>query len=176
VSTARRALLGAVTFVCAAAAALVEAPAPAWACSCAVVDPEAALDGADAAFVGTLETRRESNRGPVRSTGDPVTLGFRVEQVLKGDLGERVEVVTAASGASCGIEARPGERLTLLLSRDRGRWQSGLCDRLAAERLDVHRFTEEEGRSRWWLLLAAGGGIAAAAAAAFALRRRRRTA
>ncbi len=175
-ATKRRTAAAVLAGVCAALAALVNPPAPAWACSCAVVDPRTALDGADAAFVGTLETRRESNRGRVRSTADPVTLGFLVERVLKGDLGDFVEVVTAAGGASCGIEARRGERLALLLTRSGDRWESGLCDQLAAERLNVHSFTEEKGRSRWWLVLAAAGGLAVAAALALALRRRRRTA
>jgi hypothetical protein len=174
-SAVRRAGVCARVRACAAGAARANPPAPAWACSCAFVKPEAALAAADAAFVGTLETRRESNPGPVRTSLDPVTLGFRVEEVLKGDLGSRVEVVTAASGASCGIEARRGQRLALVLHRVRGRWQSGLCDQLAR---NLHTFTiDDHDRGRRWLLLAAtASAIVAAAGAALVLRRRRRPA
>lgn len=52
---------------------------------------------------------------------------LRVEQAYKGDLSDRVEVVTPTDGASCGISAAVGERLGLLLTRSGGEWRSSLC-------------------------------------------------
>jgi hypothetical protein len=87
-------------------AGFVAFPEDAAACSCAGgVDPRVVLREADAAFVGTVIERRESHRDPddaVWSSGDPVTLVFRVEESVKGDLGTLVEVETSFSGASCG--------------------------------------------------------------------------
>jgi hypothetical protein len=113
--------------ICAALAAGVErAPA----CSCALGDPRAALVRADAAFVGTLLERRD----PPGSTG-VATLVFHVEDSVKGRLGERVEVETSATGASCGIEVQVGARIGLFLERSEGRWHGSLCGQIAPERL-----------------------------------------
>jgi hypothetical protein len=116
-------------------AGLVAFPEDAAACSCAGgVDPRVVLREADAAFVGTVIERRESHRDPddaVWSSGDPVTLVFRVEESVKGDLGTLVEVETSFSGASCGIEPPVGERLGLFLyALDSGGWTSGLCSEI----------------------------------------------
>ena len=107
-------------------AALALAP-DATACSCAPVDLERDLPRADGAFIGTLLERREPPPSAVQSSEDPVTLLFRVEQVYKGDIDGRVEVVTSRDGASCGLGTAVGERVGLLLDRDRGRWRGGLC-------------------------------------------------
>ena len=115
------------------AAVLAARVEPASACSCALGDPRSALARADAAFVGVLVERREP---PVlRSSADTVTLVFRVEESVKGRLGERVEVETAASGASCGIEAGVGDRIGLFLERAGGRWRSNLCAQVAPRTL-----------------------------------------
>jgi hypothetical protein len=101
--------------------------AAASACTCMPVDLERDLPRADGAFVGTLLERREPPPKPIQSSGDPVMLVFRVEQVYKGDIENRVEVVTARDGASCGIEAQVGDRVGLLLDRDGDKWRGGLC-------------------------------------------------
>ena len=120
----------------AAALALVAASAePAAACSCAAGDPRAMLAGADAAFIGTLVERRDERSGPIFSSGDPVTLVFRVERVVKGSLGATVEVRTAASGASCGIEVAIGRTIGLFLDRQNERWTSSLCAQIEPRRL-----------------------------------------
>ena len=62
-----------------------------------------------------------------RAAGGEVVYVLRVEQAYKGDLNERVEVVTPADGAQCGLSAPVGERLGLLLDRDGAVWRSGLC-------------------------------------------------
>ena len=87
--------------------------ADALACSCLPVDLVRDLPRADGAFVGTLLEREDR--------AATATLLFRVEQVYKGDIENRVEVVTARGSAACGIEAPVGERVGLLLERDGGR-------------------------------------------------------
>jgi hypothetical protein len=107
-------------------AALVLA-AEASACSCAPPDLERDLPRADGAFIGTLLERREPPPATIQASDDPVTLVFRVEQVYKGDIDTRVEVVTSRDGASCGLGTAVGERVGLLLDRERGVWRGGLC-------------------------------------------------
>ncbi len=46
---------------------------------------------------------------------------------MKGALGETVDVQSAVSGVSCGIEVPEGQRIGLLLYRRDGVWTSGLC-------------------------------------------------
>ena len=94
----------------------------AFACSCLPVDLARDLPRADGAFVGTLleRTDRESTS----------TLLFRVEQVYKGDIENRVEVETARGGAACGLEVAPDQRIGLLLERDGGVWRSSLCSQV----------------------------------------------
>ena len=94
----------------------------ALACSCLPVDLARDLPRADGAFVGTLLERHD---GEATST-----LLFRVEQVYKGDIENRVEVETARGGAACGIELPVEERIGLLLERDGGVWRSSLCSQV----------------------------------------------
>ena len=82
----------------------------ALACTCLPVDLARDLPRADGAFVGTLLEREDRDATS--------TLLFRVEQVYKGDIENRVEVETARGGAACGIEVPVGERIGLLLERD----------------------------------------------------------
>ena len=84
---------------------LLVSAAPAAACSCVagVSDAEQAAN-ADAVFVGKLVDRREPPQRPVMSSSDPAVLTFQVSRVYKGMVGERQEIVTAQSGASCGLE------------------------------------------------------------------------
>jgi len=108
--------------VVAIAAAALAFAADALACSCLPVDLVRDLPKADGAFIGTLLERED---GATTST-----LLFRVEQVYKGDISNRVEVETAKDGAACGIEAPVGERVGLLLERDGAVWRSGLCSQV----------------------------------------------
>ena len=55
---------------------------------------------------------------------------FRVEQVYRGDVENRAEVVTPAGGAACGLELAVGDRVGLLLTRDGDEWTSGLCSQV----------------------------------------------
>lgn len=117
-STGRRRAL-----VCLAVlAAMLVLAADASACSCLPVDLDRDLPRADGAFVGTVLERR-ANRNTARYV-------FRVEQVYKGDIENRVEIVSNAQGATCGLELAVGERVGLLLERDGELWRSGLCSQV----------------------------------------------
>jgi hypothetical protein len=93
--------------------------ADAYACSCRPVDLERDLPNADAAMIGTVLERRTTETTRVYL--------FRVEQVYKGELDNRIEVVTARDGAACGLELAVDQRVGLLLERDGQVWRSGLC-------------------------------------------------
>jgi hypothetical protein len=96
--------------------------ADAYACSCLRVNLERDLPRADAAMIGTVLERRTSERSRVYL--------LRLEQVYKGELENRVEVVTARGGAACGLELAVGQRVGLLLERDGELWRSGLCSQV----------------------------------------------
>ena len=68
--------------------------ADAYACSCRPVDLQRDLPTADGAFIGTVLERSVS--------GQTATYRFRVEQVYRGNVESRAEVVTPVGGAACG--------------------------------------------------------------------------
>jgi hypothetical protein len=103
---------------------------PAHACSCVQLDPRTALRSADAAFVGTLVSRKTGLLG-LGST----TFTFRVEQVVKGELADRVDVESSSSGASCGLEVALGQRIGSLLYREANGWTSSLCSQVDPDAL-----------------------------------------
>jgi hypothetical protein len=105
---------------CLVLAALAGRVEPAYACSCAPLDPRSALAASDGAFVGTYLERRERGGG----RADYV---FRVEQALKGALGGTAVVESADNGAACGLEVEVGQRIGLVLDRVGGTWTSNLC-------------------------------------------------
>jgi hypothetical protein len=98
---------------------------------------------------------------------------LRVEQAYKGDLSGRVEVVTAADGAACGLSAVEGDRVGLLLERSGGEWRSGLCSQVdPADFLALSNVEDNE-----LPVINRGGyivGFAVLALAAWLLWRRRR--
>jgi hypothetical protein len=106
---------------------------PAAACSCAIGDPRTMLAAAGGAFVGTFLEKREPPR--IVTSADDAVYVFRVEQVVKGSLGPTVEVVSATSGDSCGLEVSPGDRIGLFLARDGSAWRSNLCQQIEPARL-----------------------------------------
>ncbi len=102
----------------------------AMACSCAPQPAREGLRAADAALVGVVTARRVAPIGEdgVFSSGDPAEVDVRVERAYKGALGALVTVHTVAGGATCGIEARVGQRVGLFLQRRAdGGWTSSLC-------------------------------------------------
>jgi hypothetical protein len=114
----------------AVAAASLALAGDALACTCVPVDLARDLPRADGAVVGTVLARRPA--------GEEMRYLLRVEQVYKGDISGRVEVVTAADGAACGLQAAVGQRVGLLLDREGGAWHSGLCSQVVpAEFLEL---------------------------------------
>jgi hypothetical protein len=102
---------------------MVGATASASACTCLPVNLERDLPRADGAFVGTLLAARP--RGATQTV-----YRFRVEQVYKGDIDSRIDVVSASDGAACGLELPQGERVGLLLDRDGTVWRGSLCSQV----------------------------------------------
>ncbi len=95
-----------------------------YACSCAGITDDEAYDMADAVFVGRLDETRVSDEIEFSSTS-PARFIFITDSVFKGEAYDRQSVVTAGSGASCGLEIRPGTT-ALVFARVGGR--SGLAD------------------------------------------------
>lgn len=156
----------------------------ALACSCARVVPARDLATYDAAFVGRLLSHRvEHPNAPIRSSLDPAYWTFHVDRVVKGELPARLVVRTAASGASCGLELRDGDRVGLLLTSAGGAYTSGLCSqvdpdvlaRFAQPRAHVVGPSGDESDDGWrWPALGLGAGaVAALSVGAVAFVRRR---
>jgi hypothetical protein len=101
--------------------------ATALACSCAVQSENEAFASADVVLIGVVVATHDRAFGlPVVSSGDPIRYTVRVEEVLKGQVGEQVEVLSARDGASCGLELGEGQRWRLFAHRD-GELHVGLC-------------------------------------------------
>lgn len=82
----------------------VAAPS-ASACSCALGSTAGQVAGADVVFTGTLVSREvEHPDDPVRSSSDRAVHVFAVDTLYKGTAFPRQVVVSADSGASCGLE------------------------------------------------------------------------
>ena len=81
--------------------ALVAQPKSADACSCVMAELPDKLQGADIVFVGTAIERLavKTEGGPLAG---PVEFRFSVDRTFKGELGETVDIRTAASSAACG--------------------------------------------------------------------------
>ena len=106
---------------------------PASACSCAGIgDLEMALAESQAAFVGTMiETRDPHGNDEFVDSGRDVVHVFEVEQWVKADLGDVIEVHSAADGASCGFEFwYEDDRVGAFLWEEGGFLHSGLCSQV----------------------------------------------
>ena len=80
----------------------------------------ARIERADAAFVGRIiDIRQFAPTAPPSPSPQPRILTFAVEQRVKGDLQERVEIVSFGSGM-CGIDGSLGSRMGLVLTRMQG--------------------------------------------------------
>jgi hypothetical protein len=116
-----------IALVLAALAATLVLAGEALACSCAPFDPRDALEGSDGAFVGTLLERVVE--------GEEALHTFRVEEAVKGDLGDTVVVRSHRDGATCGLEVPVGERVGLFLQRAGAGWESNLCQQIHPDEL-----------------------------------------
>lgn len=90
----------AVVFLAVGAHAVVPVPV-ACACSCAPLDTRQALAGATAVFEGDVLGWK---RAPTGSHGDPISYTVAVTRVYKGAIPSRVEVISEACEAACGVE------------------------------------------------------------------------
>lgn len=120
--------------------------APAQACDCGVLGDEWAFDYADAVFVGRLIRYERPPFGVVSSSRDPAVWTFRVRDVYKGTVTRKQEVLSAVSGASCGLEIPKHGTFLVFAKTDAdstietipadGQLQAGLCGgtRLLGER------------------------------------------
>jgi hypothetical protein len=96
----------------------------AGACSCAFgVTPQKQLKGADGAFNGRLLSVRTAEGST------EAAFRYRVGVVAKGPFrrGRVVTVWSQNSDSVCGLVQGTGEIYGLFVSRDEGRWASGLC-------------------------------------------------
>lgn len=124
-----------VSLVGLAVLALLMPALPAFACSCAYGDPRDRLNEADAAIIGTLVESHPVDP-PVENSGEDTIYTFTVDEEVKGDFGDTLEVHAPYSGASCGIEVGVGQQTGLFLEqREDGAWASGLCSQIAPEEL-----------------------------------------
>lgn len=132
----RRPSRAATTVVAVLAALVTTLPlAPAWACSCAFMEPADALDaGAAAAFVGELTSVQPAGKDEL---GQPaLRWSFAVEAVVVGELAPAVDVIAAEdTGANCGLRVAPGERVGLVLHPTDGGWGSSSCSTYDADAL-----------------------------------------
>lgn len=150
--------------------AVVATPQPAFACSCMIMDADRFLGTYDAAFIGTVLS------SDVESADDDAVWTFEVEQVVKGELGETVEVLSHAQSSMCGFALSVGERTGVFMNERNGQWHSSTCSQIEPEALlaatptipdDAQPSPQgaagDDGRS-WWLVLGllavavAGGG------------------
>jgi hypothetical protein len=117
----RALLLGAVI-----AAVLAAVPTtPAAACSCAADTPRNMLEGADAAFVGTLS---DQSIGDERST-----YTFTVDEAVKGTFADTITITGEGANSSCGgIGADLGQQIGVLLHRWRHGYTTSICSSISA--------------------------------------------
>lgn len=99
---------------------------PAAACSCAIPSIELfdELDH-DVAFSGVVTKRRVS--------GDELIITLRTDQVFQGDVTRRMDVVSHAWGASCGLEARERDGLIVFGYLKNGEVTSDLCSTVSTK-------------------------------------------
>ena len=113
-------------------------PQVTYACSCAVSpSPLEAMEKSAAVFEGTVVSIKEKFK-IMQSSADPVRVTFQVGARWKGEVGEKVTVTTAQSGASCGFEFTKGERYIVYAGGEKAAGEEGaakltvsLCSRTA---------------------------------------------
>jgi hypothetical protein len=93
---------------------------------------EKAVKQADAVFVGEVASS-EPVDGRQRFTGimsdGLVSYSFAVEEVVAGDVGSGVEVISHSSSATCGFPFKEGDRYVVFADERDGRLETYLCSR-----------------------------------------------
>jgi hypothetical protein len=97
---------------------------PASACSCAGGTTADHLDRADTVFTGRLLSREVAGGS---SSTDPALHVFAVESVWKGSARAEQGVVSASSGASCGLELSGEGPFLVFATRTGSALAAGLC-------------------------------------------------
>jgi hypothetical protein len=111
-------------------AGLMLMPAITYACSCAgpsSVNEE--LQRQTVVFSGKVVTITNPNNGLTRSSADPLNITFEVYDAWKGDVGKKLILHTAMSGASCGFDFTPNEEYLVYAYGEKDRLEVGLCGR-----------------------------------------------
>lgn len=117
VEPAMRALRVLFAAVVAVLSLVVVGAAPSFACSCARGDAADFAGRATVVVSGTVTDVVPPPKQKVMSSMDPATYVVAVDQVLKGEAGATVEVLSPNSGASCGLEnVEPGRRYVVFAS------------------------------------------------------------
>jgi hypothetical protein len=98
---------------------------PAAACSCKVASTADHYASADVVFTGRLLERTVDE--PITSSIDPARHVFAVDRAWKGDVPERATVLSAVSGASCGLELRGTGPFVVFAREKDAHLESGLC-------------------------------------------------
>jgi len=102
-------------------------PGRAMACSCVPPPPfEKAVKQADAVFVGEVASSE-----PVDGMNSDglVSYSFAVEEVVSGEVGTGVEVISHSSSATCGFPFQEGDRYVVFADERDGRLETYLCSR-----------------------------------------------
>jgi putative component of toxin-antitoxin plasmid stabilization module len=98
------------------------------ACDCADVSPDLKFRHADAVFMGKAIARKDLKAGAkLRSGIDPIAWTFDVERVFKGNVAKQQSVLSAAMGASCGIQFKVGDRYQVYAKRQGNTLSTHLC-------------------------------------------------
>jgi hypothetical protein len=118
-----------VSFLGALLVLLALAPS-AQACSCMRGDPRTQLDQADGAFIGRLVSA-----DPAPPNASDRTYHFKVDEVVKGDIGDTIDVGSGGNGAMCGFEVAPGQQMGFFLDRSHSQWRGGLCGQISPDDL-----------------------------------------
>jgi len=114
-------------------ASLVTGTGTAFGCSCMMPNAQDLFAGADGVFVGTLQHRPSDVNIGVTSSADPIELVFSVVDAYKGEIEDPMLIMTAISGASCGIEMAEGSSALLFVDLIDGEWHGNLCATMGAE-------------------------------------------
>lgn len=111
-------------------AAGIAVAGPVAACSCAgIPSPAQAFESADAVFSGRLVSREVHHPDwPLTSSSDPAVHVFAVDEVFKGAVHAQQGVVSADSGASCGLELSGEGPFVVYATESGGDLTAGLCD------------------------------------------------
>jgi Tissue inhibitor of metalloproteinase len=108
------------------------------ACDCADVSPDLKFRHADAVFMGKAISRKDLKAGAKLRSIDPIAWTFDVERVFKGNVAKQQSVLSAAMGASCGIQFKVGDRYQVYAKRQGSTLSTHLCSGTKPLAVDIH--------------------------------------